>query len=160
MLVLLNEPKGEAVATPGPLISLSLSSKLGPKLSFKSVVRRSRDCGGEEMPDSSLEYLLLPVGEASEFCKRSPPDSRRRAPGRVDGELFKAFWDCVIEVRRLTFPLLGVPSLLAFWIGGFSGELTDVEKAWGFFISNHYRPYIHGHASTYLFLLLAHRLHP
>lgn len=91
VLFLLSEPKGEAVATLGPLLSLSLSSKLGPKLSLKSVLRRSKDGGGEEMLDSSLENLLLPVGEANGFCKISPPDSRRRAPGRVDGELFIVF---------------------------------------------------------------------
>lgn len=90
VLVLLNEPKGEAVATLGPLFSWSLSSKLGPKLSLNSVLRRSKDDGGEAMLDSSLENLL-PVGEASGFCKRSPPDSRRRPPGRADGELFIAF---------------------------------------------------------------------
>ncbi len=94
MLVLLNEPKGEAVPILGPLVSLSLSSlssKLEPKLSLRSVLRRSTDGGGEEMLESSLENLLLPVGEANEFCKRSPPDSLRRAPGRADGELFIAF---------------------------------------------------------------------
>ena len=91
VLVLLNEPKGEVVATLGPLASLSLSSKLGPELSFKSVLRRCRADGGDEMLGSSLEYLLVLVGEAKGFCKRSPPDSRRRVPGRVEGELFMVF---------------------------------------------------------------------
>ena len=91
MLVLLNEPKGEAVAILGPLVSLSLSSKLGPKVSLKSVLRRSTAEGGEETLGSSLENLLLPVGEANGFCNRSPPDSRRRVPGRVDGELVIVF---------------------------------------------------------------------
>lgn len=129
MLVLLNEPKGEAVATLGPLFSFSLSSKLCPKLSLKSVFRRSKEGGGEEMLGSSLENLLLLVGETNGFCKRSPPDSRRRAPGRADGELFMVFCNSVMEVRRLMFPLFGVPSLLALWIGGFNGELTHVENA-------------------------------
>ena len=129
VLVLLSEPNGEAVTTLGPVFSLSLSSRLGPLPSFRSVFRRSRDEGGEEMLDSSLENLLLLFGEAKEFCKRSPPDSRRRAPGRVDGELLIAFCVCVMEVRRLTLPLFGVPSLLLFCVGGFRGELTDVDKA-------------------------------
>ena len=34
-----------------------------------------------------------------------------------------------MEVRRLAFPLFGVASLLLFCVGGFKGELTDVEKA-------------------------------
>ena len=91
VVVLFNEPKGEAVASPDPEVSLSLSSRLDPKLSLRSVLRRRRDDGGEEMLDSSLENLLLLVGEAKEFCKKSPPDSRRRAPGRVDGELLIVF---------------------------------------------------------------------
>ena len=91
VLVLLNVPKGEAVATLGALLSLSLSSRLGPKVSFKSVLRRSKDSGGEEMLGSSLENRLLPVGEVTGFCKRSLPDSRRRALGRADGELLTAF---------------------------------------------------------------------
>lgn len=123
VVVLLREPKGEAKE------SLSLSSRLEPKVSLKSVLRLRSEGGGDDMFDSSLEYLLLAIGDVRGLldCRRSPPDSRRRVPGRVDGELIVAF--CVIEVLRFKVELFGVPSLFVFWVGGLSGELTDVANA-------------------------------
>ncbi len=109
---------------PGRLPSLSLSSRLGPNISLKSVLRLSRDGGGEDTLDPSCENRLL-VGNVSELCKRSPPDSLRRAPGRVEGELFMFR---VMDVRRLRTLLFGVPSFV-FWVGGFSGELTEEANA-------------------------------
>ncbi len=108
VLVLFNEPKGELAG------SFSFSSREGPKPSLKSVLRLRSDGGGEETLDSSFENLLLVVGDVSDLpdCKRSPPDSRRRAPGRVEGELIEGF--CEIEVRRFKIPFVGVPSLLVF----------------------------------------------
>lgn len=34
----------------------------------------------------------------------------------------------VMEALRIDSPSLGVPSLLVFWVGGFSGELTEDRK--------------------------------
>ena len=64
-----------------------------------------------------------------------------------------------MEVRRLMFPLLGVPSLLVFCVGGFKGELTDVEKAWRLNISPCYLACSRGRVWMYLFLLISHLLH-
>lgn len=89
VLVLLSEPKGEAVPKPGLLLSFSFSSKLGPNPSLKSVLRRRSEGGGEDTLPSSLENLLLPPGDARglEDCNRSP-ESLRFPPGRDSGELF------------------------------------------------------------------------
>ena len=77
---------------PGRVAFLSFSSRLGPKLSLKSVLRLRREAGGEEIVGSSLENLLL-VGEINGllFWSKSPPDSRRLGAGRLEGELFIGF---------------------------------------------------------------------
>ena len=83
VLVRFNEPNGEVGG------SLSLSSRLGPKLSLKSVFRLRSEGGGDATLESSFENLLLFVGELNGLPERSPPDSRRRAPGLVEGELLE-----------------------------------------------------------------------
>jgi len=125
VLVLFRGPKGADESILGLPLSLSLSSRLGPKLSLWSVLRLRRDGDGEEMLDSSLENLLL-LGDTKELLdwKRSA-ESLLLPAGRVDGE--SPICDCVTEVLRFTVALLGVLSL--FCAGGFKGELTEVEKA-------------------------------
>jgi hypothetical protein len=58
--------------------------------------------------------------------------SRRRPPGRAlvgDDRPYGVPPPCDIETLRSERPSLGVPSLLLlFWVGGFSGELTDDRK--------------------------------
>ena len=59
------------------------------------------------------------------------PVSRRRAPGRAvvgDDKPYGVPGPCDTDVLRREIPSLGVPSLLGFWVGGFSGELTDERK--------------------------------
>lgn len=108
---------------------MSLSSMLSVETSLESVLRLRSDDGGDATLDSSLANLLLLVGEVRGLpnCSKSPPDSRRRVPGRVDGEWVVLL--CVTEVLRFRFPLVGVASLFVFWFGGLSGEFTEVEKA-------------------------------
>ena len=58
------------------------------------------------------------------------PVSRRRLPGRVVGDdrPYGVPGPCEIEVLRKDRPSLGFPSLLVFWVGGLSGELTEDKK--------------------------------
>lgn len=85
VLVLFKDPNGDVISALGRLLSLSLSSKLGPKASAPPVLRLERDGGGEVMPASSLEYLLL-LGLIGLPDRRMSLESRRLPPGRVDGE--------------------------------------------------------------------------
>jgi hypothetical protein len=57
--------------------------------------------------------------------------SRRRPPGRAlvgDDRPYGVLPPCDMDSLRSARPSLEVPSLLAFWVGGFSGELTDDIK--------------------------------
>ena len=75
---------------------------------------------------------MLPDGESGFGKVVESPVSRRRAPGRAaEGE--EAPYElkslCEIDVLRPPGPVEGVPSFVVE-VGGFKGELTEVEKVW------------------------------
>jgi hypothetical protein len=120
-------PKGP-VFSAGPL-SLSRSSPAAPDTgSLKSVRRRIKEGGGVTAPVSSRANREA-AGDAGNGY--ASPVSRRRLPGRAVVGEDKPYgvpgpWD--IDDLRKERGSLGVPSLLVFWVGGFSGELTDDRK--------------------------------
>ena len=111
----------------------SLSRSSFPGESLKSVARRSRAGGGVAAWLSSRGNRAVPIGVVNPpLAMLSPVVSRRLFAGRcVFRELSPngaVFCDCEIDDLRIIGPSLAAPSLLAFWDGSFSGELTVVEK--------------------------------
>lgn len=84
--------------------------------------------GGVTVLDSSRANRDV-AGDAGKGY--ASPVSRRRLPGRAvvgDDRPYGVPEPCEIEVLRKDRPSLGVPSLLVFWVGGLSGELTEDKK--------------------------------
>ena len=84
VLVLFKDPNGDVVSLFGWPLSGSLSSKLGPKVSALPVLRLRSDGGGEVMPPSSFENLLLLEGLIGLLDRRRSFESLRLPPGRAD----------------------------------------------------------------------------